>query len=42
MKLIQKSRQLIREELECTPTLRRFGSDWLSGVIGLALGRSSD
>lgn len=41
MKLIQKSRQMIREELECTPTLRRFGSGWISGVIGLVLGIAS-
>jgi hypothetical protein len=42
MKWIQKSRQLIREELECNPTLRRFGSGWISGVIGMMLGMSTD
>jgi sterol desaturase/sphingolipid hydroxylase (fatty acid hydroxylase superfamily) len=38
MKLIQKSRALIRAELEAAPALRRFGSGWISGVIGLVLG----
>ncbi len=32
---------MIREELECAPTLRRFGSGWISGVIGLVLGIAS-
>ncbi len=41
MKLIQKSRLMIREELECAPGLRRFGSGWLSGVAGLILGIGS-
>ncbi len=41
MKLIQKSRQMIREELECAQGLRRFGSGWLSGVAGLILGIAS-
>lgn len=41
MKLIRKSRQLIREELECVPTLRRFGSGWISGILGLILGIAS-
>jgi sterol desaturase/sphingolipid hydroxylase (fatty acid hydroxylase superfamily) len=38
MKLIQKSRQVIRAELESAPALRRFGSGWISGVTGFALG----
>ena len=41
MKIVQKSRQLIREELECVPALRRFGSGWISGVIGVILGIAS-
>lgn len=41
MKTVQKSRQLIREELECVPALRRFGSGWISGVIGVILGIAS-
>lgn len=32
---------MIREELECAPALRRFGSGWLSGVAGLLLGIAS-
>lgn len=32
---------MIREELECAPGLRRFGSGWLSGVTGLILGIGS-
>jgi sterol desaturase/sphingolipid hydroxylase (fatty acid hydroxylase superfamily) len=41
MKLIQKSRLAIRAELEASPNLRRFGSGWISGVIGLTLGVAS-
>ncbi|MBS0632075.1 MAG: sterol desaturase family protein [Verrucomicrobia bacterium] len=31
-------RQKIRAELEAPPVLRRFGSGWISGVLGLVLG----
>ena len=41
MSLIRKSRELIRAELEATPALRRFGSGWISGVLGLSLGGAS-
>lgn len=41
MKLVQKSRLAIRAELEAAPNLRRFGSGWISGVIGLVLGVAS-
>lgn len=41
MGLIRKSRLMIREELECAPALRRFGSGWFSGVTGLLLGIAS-
>lgn len=41
MKLIQKSRNLIRAELEAAPGLKRFGSGWISGIAGLVLGVSS-
>ncbi|MCX6854986.1 MAG: sterol desaturase family protein [Verrucomicrobia bacterium] len=38
MKLIQKSHALIRAELESAPALKRFGTGWISGVLGLSLG----
>ncbi len=41
MKLIQKSRARIRAELESAPALKQFGSGWISGVLGLALGVGS-
>lgn len=41
MKLVQKSRALIRSELEASPALKRFGSGWISGVLGLGLGLAS-
>ena len=28
----------VRGELEAPPALRRFGSGWISGVLGLVLG----
>jgi hypothetical protein len=28
----------LRREVEAPPTLRRFGSGWISGVLGLVLG----
>jgi sterol desaturase/sphingolipid hydroxylase (fatty acid hydroxylase superfamily) len=37
MKLIQKSRTLIRAELEAAPALKQFGTGWISGVLGLTL-----
>lgn len=41
MNIIQKSRAAIRSELEVAPALRRFGSGWISGVLGLVLGIAS-
>ncbi|MEY2882214.1 MAG: hypothetical protein RLZZ15_4594 [Verrucomicrobiota bacterium] len=38
MNPIHDLRQHVRRELEAPPALRRFGSGWLSGVLGLALG----
>jgi len=38
MNPIQNARLQLAEELELPPALRRFGSGWLSGVIGLVLG----
>jgi len=38
MSQIQKARIELRRELEAPPTLRRFGSGWISGTIGLVLG----
>lgn len=35
---IQEVRLKVRGELEAPPALRRFGSGWLSGVLGLVLG----
>ncbi len=37
---IHQARLHIRKELEAPPALRRFGSGWISGVIGLVLGIS--
>lgn len=41
MKLIQKSRLALRAELEAAPALRRLGTGWISGVLGLVLGIGS-
>lgn len=38
MKSPGEFRLRLREELELPPALRRFGSGWLSGVLGLVLG----
>src|SRR6185436_10088684 len=38
MSKLQELRRNIRAELEAPPALRRFGSGWLSGVLGLVLG----
>jgi sterol desaturase/sphingolipid hydroxylase (fatty acid hydroxylase superfamily) len=38
MRPLTDTRQKIRRELEAPPALRRFGSGWLSGVLGLVLG----
>jgi hypothetical protein len=31
-------RLMLRGELEAPPALRRFGSGWISGVLGFVLG----
>jgi sterol desaturase/sphingolipid hydroxylase (fatty acid hydroxylase superfamily) len=41
MSLIRKSRLALRRELQSHPALTRFGSGWISGVIGLVLGIGS-
>ncbi len=38
MNPLQHTRLKIRRELEAPPALRRFGSGWISGVLGLVLG----
>src|SRR5579859_2525838 len=38
MSKIHDVRMKVRAELEVPPALRRFGSGWISGVIGLVLG----
>jgi len=38
MSRLHDARMQLRRELESPPPLRRFGSGWLSGVIGLVLG----
>jgi sterol desaturase/sphingolipid hydroxylase (fatty acid hydroxylase superfamily) len=35
---LQKVRRQLRAELEAPPALRKFGSGWISGVLGLVLG----
>src|SRR5438477_96707 len=35
---VHEARLKLRGELEASPALRRFGSGWISGVIGLVLG----
>lgn len=38
MSKIHETRLKLRGELEAPPALRRFGSGWISGVLGLVLG----
>src|SRR6476646_8466264 len=38
MSKVHEARLRLRSELEAPPPLRRFGSGWISGVIGLVLG----
>ena len=38
MSKLDHVRQKVRSELEAPPSLRRFGSGWTSGVLGLVLG----
>lgn len=38
MKPITQARAKLRNELEAPPAIQRFGSGWISGVLGLALG----
>ena len=38
MSHLHETRMKLRGELEAPPALRRFGSGWISGVIGLSLG----
>ncbi|MDB6109288.1 MAG: sterol desaturase [Pedosphaera sp.] len=38
MSKIHEARLKLRGELEAPPALRRFGSGWISGVLGLVLG----
>ncbi len=38
MSAIHEARLKLRAELEAPPALRRFGSGWISGVLGLVLG----
>lgn len=40
MSQLQNTRLKLRAELEAPPALRRFGSGWISGVLGLVLGVS--
>jgi hypothetical protein len=37
MESLHNARLKLRGELEAPPALRRFGSGWISGVIGLVL-----
>jgi hypothetical protein len=41
MSSLHDARMQLRRELESPPPLRRFGSGWVSGVIGLVLGVTS-
>ena len=41
MNPIHEARLKLRRELEAPPALRRFGSGWLSGVLGIILGLGS-
>src|SRR5215475_9520621 len=38
MSKLHDGRMKLRGELEAPPTLRKFGSGWISGVLGLVLG----
>src|SRR5437899_2676736 len=38
MSKLHDARMQLRGELEAPPALRRFGSGWISGVLGLVLG----
>lgn len=38
MNPIHEARMKIRRELEAPPALRKFGSGWISGVLGIVLG----
>jgi sterol desaturase/sphingolipid hydroxylase (fatty acid hydroxylase superfamily) len=38
MSVLRQARLKLRAELEAPPALRRFGSGWISGVLGLVLG----
>jgi sterol desaturase/sphingolipid hydroxylase (fatty acid hydroxylase superfamily) len=38
MSAVHEARLKLRAELEAPPALRRFGSGWISGVLGLVLG----
>jgi sterol desaturase/sphingolipid hydroxylase (fatty acid hydroxylase superfamily) len=41
MRRIRKARLKLRRELEAPPALRRFGSGWISGALGIVLGLAS-
>lgn len=41
MNWVRKSRVALRRELQSHPKLTRFGSGWISGVVGLVLGIGS-
>src|SRR4051794_2678446 len=38
MSRIHERRMQLRAEIEAPPALRRFGSGWISGVLGFVLG----
>src|SRR5213076_3394173 len=38
MSAVHEARLKLRGELEAPPALRRFGSGWISGVLGLCFG----
>src|SRR5688572_19414081 len=38
MRKLHEARLELRNELEAPPALRKFGSGWISGVLGLVLG----
>src|ERR1700744_5867055 len=38
MRKLEDARTKVRGELEAPPALRRFGSGWISGTLGLVLG----
>lgn len=41
MSKLEQARRKLRSELEAPPALRKFGSGWISGVLGLVLGIAS-